>query len=88
MALVNDMEEHVRRVGAVGEIADFIDDQDGGMRVGRQRLRQLARAERRREVVDERGDGGKEGVETILNRSIGDGDREMGFAAARFTGED
>ena len=47
MALVDDVEEHVGRVGAVREIADFVDDQDRRMRVGRQRLRELARRERR-----------------------------------------
>jgi hypothetical protein len=30
MSLVDDVEEHIGRVGAVGEIADFVDDQDGG----------------------------------------------------------
>ena len=39
MSLVHDMEEHIRRVGAVGEIANFIDDQDGRVGVGRERLR-------------------------------------------------
>ncbi len=27
VAVVDDVEEHVRRVGAVGEVADFIDDE-------------------------------------------------------------
>ena len=33
MAIIDDVEEHVRRVGPVREVADLIDDQDGGMGV-------------------------------------------------------
>jgi hypothetical protein len=33
--LVDELEEHVAGVGAVGEIADFVDDEDRRMRVGR-----------------------------------------------------
>jgi hypothetical protein len=46
MALVDDVEEHVGGVGAVGEIADFVDDEDRGMRVDRQGVREFAGAKR------------------------------------------
>ena len=54
MPLVDDVEEHVGGVGAVGEIADLVDDEHGRMRVGRQRLRELPGAKRGGEIVDER----------------------------------
>ena len=60
MPLVDDVEEHVGGVGAVGEIADLVDDQDGRMRVGRERMGELAGAKRGREIVDERRGGREE----------------------------
>ena len=72
MPLVDDVEEHVGGVGAVGEVADLVDDEDGGMRVGRQRLRELPGAKRGREVVDERGGGREVRIEAVLDGAIGD----------------
>ena len=88
MALVDDVEEHVGRIGAVGEIAHFVDDQDGRMRVGGQRVCQLADAKRGRQVVDERRGRRKERIEAVLNRAVGDRDRQVGFPAAGFAGQD
>ena len=87
MALVDDVEEHVRRVGAVREVAHFIDDEDSGMRVRRQRVRQLAGTKGRREIVDEGRRRREEGIEAVLNRPIGDRNRQVGFSAARFAGQ-
>jgi hypothetical protein len=75
MALVDDVEEHVGRVGAVREITHFIDDEDGRMRVSRQGVRQLAGAKGCRQVVDERRRGGEERIEAVLNRAVGDRNR-------------
>ena len=36
VAVVDDVEENVGGIGAVGEVADFVDDEDVGMRVGGQ----------------------------------------------------
>ena len=88
MSLVDDMEEHIGGVGAVREIADFIDHQDRGMRVRRQRVRELARAKRGREVIDECGGGRKEGIEAVLDGAVRDRDCQVGFSAARFARED
>lgn len=86
--LIDDVEEHVRGVGAVGEVADFIDDEDGRMRVGREGVGELAGAKRGREVVDERRGGRKEGIEAVLNRAVGDGDCQVRLSATRFAGQD
>lgn len=53
MAIIDDVEEHVGGVSAVREIADFIDDEDIGMRVRRQRVGEAPRRKGRREIVDE-----------------------------------
>ncbi len=53
VAVVDDMEEHVRGVGAVGEIAYFIDDEQARMGVGGERVSEATRAESGGEVVDE-----------------------------------
>ena len=53
--LVHDVEQHVGRVGAVGEIARFIDDEAGRMRV----RRQGAGTKWSRGVIDELGGGGE-----------------------------
>ena len=84
MTLIDHVKEHVGGVGAIGEIADFVDDKDNRVRVRRQRVRQLARPERGREVVDQRRSGREEGIEAVLNRAVGDGDRQMRLPAARF----
>lgn len=82
VSLVEDMEEHVGGIGALREIADFVDDEDRRMRVGRQGLRELAGAKRRRAIVDQGGGCCEEGVEAVLNRAVRDGNRQVGLAAA------
>ena len=76
------MEEHVGGIGALREIADFVDDEDRRMRVVPQGLRELAGAKRRREIVDQGGGCCEEGVEAVLNRAVRDGNRQVGLAAA------
>ena len=88
VALVDHVVEHVGGVSPVGEIAHLVDDQDVGVRVGGQRLGQLCGAEGRREIVDEGRRGGEEGVEAVLDRAVGDGDRQVGLPASRLARED
>lgn len=87
VSLVDDVEEHVGGVGAVGEIAHFVDDQDGGVGVRGEGLRQLALPKRGRQVVNQRSGGGEVGIEAILNRAIGDGHRQVRLPAAGFARE-
>ena len=76
MTVVDDVEEHVRRVGAVGEVAHLVDHQDVGMGEARERLGQTPLAEGRRELVDELCGGDEERLEPVLDRPVGDGDRK------------
>jgi hypothetical protein len=88
MPFIHDVKEHVRRVGAVGEVAHFVDHQDGGMRVRLQRVCELTRTKGGLEVIDERRRGCEEGVEAILDRAIGDRDRQVCLPAPGFARED
>ena len=45
MPLVDDVEEHIRGVRAVGKAPDFIDHEDGGVGIERQGRRQFASSE-------------------------------------------
>jgi len=88
MAVVDDVEEHVSSVGAVGEVADFIDDEDSGVGVAGEGLCEAARAEGGGEVIDELGGGDEEGIEAILDGAVGDGDGEVGFASTGLADEE
>lgn len=67
MPVVDDVEQQVGGVGAVREIADFIHDEDVGMRVRRERLREATRPEGDREIVDQFGGGDEARREAVLN---------------------
>ena len=85
MPLVDHVKEHVRRVGAVREIPDLVDDQDGWMRIGLERLGELPRHETpRRDHRSASAAVVKNGIEAVLNRAVRDGDRQVRFPAARF----
>ena len=88
MPIVDDMKEHVRGVGAAREIADFIDDENAGMGVRRERCGKASVAKRRGEIINQFGGRDKQRIEAVLNRAVRDGDREMRFAPARFAVED
>ena len=77
VTIVDDVEEHVRCVGAVGEVADFVDHQDVRMGEAGERFGQAPGAEGRRELVDEFCGGDEEGFEPVLDRPIGDRDSQM-----------
>ena len=86
--IVDDLEEDVGGIGPIAEVADFIDDEDVGMRVARQRLPQLPIACGPREIFDQGGRRGEEGIEAILDGAVGDRDREMRLAGAARPAED
>jgi hypothetical protein len=88
MSIVDDVEEHVRGVGPVGEITDLVDDEDTGMHIAGQGLGKSSAPECGREFVDEFGGRHKPRIETVLNRPIGDGDGQMCFPPARFAAQD
>src|SRR5947209_18520925 len=58
------------------------------MRIGRQDRAELALARRRRKILDERRRGREEGIEAVLDRAVGDGDRQVRLARAAGTAED
>jgi hypothetical protein len=70
VAVVDDVEEDVSGVRAIAEIADLVDDEHVGMRVGRQRVPEAAPAGGQRELGDERRRRGERGIEAILNRAV------------------
>lgn len=86
--IVDDVEEHVGGVGPVREVAHFVDDEDARLDVRSERLGELPSTKRGREIVDEFRGRHEARVEAILNRAVGDRDREMGLAAARFPTQD
>lgn len=88
MPLVDDVEEDVRGVVAVGEVADLVHDQDVRSQVARQRVAQLASSARAREVVDELCAVDEERLETVLHGAVRDGDGEVSLAATRLALED
>ena len=81
VTFIHNMKEHVGRVGAVREVPDFVDHEDGRMRLGRQRLRELTGTKRGGEIVDERCRRRKDGIEAVLSGAVGDRDRQVRLAS-------
>lgn len=88
MPLIDDVKQHVRGVRTVGEIADFVDDQDRRMSIGRQGHGQFADAKAGGQIVDQGRSRREERIEAVLNRTVGVCDRGVRFAASGFAGED
>ena len=88
VAIVDDVEEHVRRVGAVSEVSDFVDDQDVRVGEARERLGETTLAEGRRELVDEFCGGDEQRLEAVLDRPIGDGHGKVSLAPTGLTQQD
>lgn len=86
--IVDDVKEHVRRIRAIGKIADFVDDEHRGLRIRRERVAEVARPKTRREVIDQFGRGDEAGIEAMLNRAVGDGHGEVGLPAPGLPAED
>ena len=88
MAIIDDVEEHVRGVGAIREIAHFVDDQHTKMNVGGQRIGEPATAECGGEFIDQFGGSHEARVEAVLDRSIRNRHREMRFPSPGFPTKD
>jgi len=88
VTLVDNVEQDVGRVIAVGQVADLIDEEHVRLEVVGKRLAQPPLLGRRREVLDELGAVHEQRLEAVLERAIGDGDAEMGLAATRLALKD
>jgi hypothetical protein len=88
MAIVHHVEEHVRGISPVGEIADLVANEDRGMDVASKGIGESAAAKRRGEVVDQLRGGHKQRVEAVLDRAVGDRHGEMRFASTWFPAQD
>ena len=82
VALVDDLEEDVGRVLRVGEVTEFVDDQHVRIDVGLDGLAQRAAPCGIGELFDEVVRFAKHGGAAVLDRLVGDGDREMRLAGA------
>lgn len=67
MAVIDDVEEHVGGVGAVSEIGDLVDHEDMRLQVVSEGFAQPTGAAGGGKIVDERGRGGEECGEAILD---------------------
>ncbi len=86
--VVDNVVKDVGCIVTVGEIADLVDDEDVWLEVLRQRLSQAPFATGSRQVIDETGGCGEEGVEAILQSAIGDRDGKVGLATPRLALQD
>lgn len=80
--LVDDVEEDVGRVGAVGEVAHLVDDEHVGVGVGGQDVAEAVLAAGGGQLVDEGRDGGEARLEAVLDGAVGEGDGQVGFPRA------
>ena len=88
VALVDDVEERIGSVVAVGEIADFIDDQDVGANEVGERTTQSALAAGGGEGIDERRGRHERRVEAVLDRAVREGDSQVRLSPTRLAEED
>lgn len=82
MAFVDDVEEHMSGVVAVGQIADLVDPQDCRVEVWGERLAEPTVSACCREIVDQVSRRDEAGRVSVLDGAVGDGDREVRLAAA------
>ncbi len=83
VAVVDDVEEDVGGIRAVGEVADLVDHEHVRVHVLRERLAQPTEATGGGEIVDEMGGGGEERGGAVLDGAVRDGDRQMRFPSDR-----
>ncbi len=88
VALVDHVEEHVRRLGPVREVADLVDHEHGGRDVVRERLAEAALDPRQRQRVHHLVRAREERLEPVLDRPVGDRDAEVRLPQARVPRED
>ena len=72
MALVDDVKEDVGGVVPVGEVTHLVDEQEVRPHIAREGVAERALAAGGREVLDELGGRGEEGIEAVLNGAVGD----------------
>jgi hypothetical protein len=80
MAVVDHVEQHVGGIGSVGQVAHFIDDQHVWLKLGGQRFAQPPFRAGAGKLLDEGRGGDEAGTEAVLDRSVGDGYRQVGFS--------
>jgi len=83
VALVHDVEEQVRRVVAAGQIAELVDEEDVRAHVLGECLAEPPGPACHREVLDERGRGDAERVESVLDGTVSDGHGQVRFPSPR-----
>jgi hypothetical protein len=88
MPPVDDVVEHVGRVGAVGEVADLVHHEEIWMHVALESIGEATLAEGCGEIVDELGGGDEQRVEAVLDGAVGDRDGEVGLPATGLASED
>jgi hypothetical protein len=81
MPVVDHVVEHVGRVGAVGQVAHFVDDEDVRTDVLGECVGEATGAEGPGELVDELCSGDEASVEAVLDGTVGDGDGQVRLAA-------
>jgi hypothetical protein len=87
MAMIDDVIEHVRRIGAVGQVADLVDDEDIRRDVATERVGEATVARCDRKIFDQLGGADEERVEAVLDRPIADRDGDVRLAAPRLSVE-
>src|SRR5262245_22749750 len=88
MAIVDDVEEHIRSVSAIGQITHLVDHDQRRMGVGDESLGQAPGPESRGQLVYELSRGNEEGVKSVLNGPVGDGHGQVRLAPARLAMKD
>jgi hypothetical protein len=80
--MVDDLEEHVGRIGPVREVADLIDHEHVGVYIRSEGVDEPAFAGGGGQLVDELGCAGEAGVVAVLNGPVRDRDGQVRFASA------
>ena len=77
VAVVDDVEEHVGGVRAIGEVADLIDHEHAGMDVRGEDLGEGPTTKRGREIVDEFGGRDEARVRAMEDGAVGNGNGQV-----------
>ena len=88
IAVVDDLEHEVGGIAADGEVANFVDHEDGWMGVAREGSGELTAAGGDGESFDKGGGAGEQGLVAVLDGAVGDGDREVGLTGPGGSVED
>ena len=80
--VIDHMEQDVGGIGSIGQVAELVDHQYMRVGVGYKRLLETSFLAGIGEILDEFGCGCEQSFEAILDRSIPDGNRQMGLTEA------